>query len=125
VPEKVSSICAVLAETDVINMVSRGIQLADILQGIHESMAGRFAKLLKLMDIREGMVVATGGLAADVGLLDALQEALGKTKLGGIVVKAHPESVYAGAIGAALWGAFRQERLARRPGVPMAVEGSF
>ena len=37
-PEKVSSICAVLAETDVINMVSRGIATPDILKGIHLSM---------------------------------------------------------------------------------------
>ena len=32
-PEKVSSICAVLAETDVINMVSRAIPTQDILKG--------------------------------------------------------------------------------------------
>ena len=34
-PEEVSSICAVLAETDVINMVSRGITSPNILKGIH------------------------------------------------------------------------------------------
>ena len=44
-PEKVSGICAVLAETDVINMVSRGITASNILKGIHESMADRLAKL--------------------------------------------------------------------------------
>ena len=47
-PEKVSSICAVLAETDVINMVSRGIATPDILKGIHLSMASRLVKLLKV-----------------------------------------------------------------------------
>jgi len=46
-PEKVSGICAVLAETDVINMVSRGITASNILKGIHDSMADRLAKLLK------------------------------------------------------------------------------
>ena len=46
-PEKVSGICAVLAETDVINMVSRGITAPNILKGIHDSMADRLAKLLK------------------------------------------------------------------------------
>src|SRR3970282_504042 len=46
-PETVSSICAVLAETDVINMVSRGISASNILKGIHLSMAGRLAKLLR------------------------------------------------------------------------------
>src|SRR6185369_12860429 len=45
-PETVSSICAVLAETDVINMVSRGISTPDILRGIHNSMADRYARLL-------------------------------------------------------------------------------
>jgi benzoyl-CoA reductase subunit D len=29
------------------------------------------------------------------------------------VVKSHPDSPYAGAIGAALWGAFRHEKLAQ------------
>ncbi|HSM19598.1 MAG TPA: benzoyl-CoA reductase subunit D, partial [Hyphomicrobiales bacterium] len=46
-PEKVSSICAVLAETDVINMVSREISAPNILKGIHLSMAGRLSRLLK------------------------------------------------------------------------------
>ena len=34
-PETVSSICAVLPETDLINMVSRGISSENILKGIH------------------------------------------------------------------------------------------
>jgi benzoyl-CoA reductase subunit D len=51
-PEKVSSICAVLAETDVINMVSRGIATPDILKGIHLSMASRIVKLLKVTGSR-------------------------------------------------------------------------
>ena len=75
-PEKVSSICAVLAETDVINMVSRGIATQDILKGIHLSMASRLAKLLKVTGITKGMVLLTGGLALDAGLLAALQEEL-------------------------------------------------
>ena len=50
-PEKCSSICAVLAETDVINMVSRGIATPDVLKGIHLSMASRIVKLLKVTGI--------------------------------------------------------------------------
>jgi len=75
-PEKVSSICAVLAETDVINMVSRGIATTDILKGIHLSMASRLVKLLKVTGITKGTVLLTGGLALDAGLLAALQEEL-------------------------------------------------
>jgi benzoyl-CoA reductase subunit D len=110
-PEKPSSICAVLAETDVINMVSRGIATQDILKGIHLSMASRLAKLLKVTGITKGTVLLTGGLALDAGLLAALQEELVNEKITGIEAVNHPDSIYAGAIGAALWGAFRHDRL--------------
>jgi benzoyl-CoA reductase subunit D len=110
-PEKVSSICAVLAETDVINMVSRGIATQDILKGIHLSMASRLVKLLKVTGIKSGTVLLTGGLALDAGLLAALREELVNEKVGGITVVSHPDSIYAGAIGAALWGAFRHDKL--------------
>jgi len=115
-PEKVSSICAVLAETDVINMVSRGISTPDILRGIHESMAGRFARLLRSLGA-EGVVLVSGGLAGDVGLLAATEDALKKEGKGGpITLVAHPDSIHAGAIGAAIWGGFRWERLGMAQG---------
>jgi len=110
-PEKVSSICAVLAETDVINMVSRGIATPDILKGIHISMASRLVKLLKVTGIKSGTVLLTGGLALDEGLLAALQEELVAEKITGLTALSHPDSIYAGAIGAALWGAFRHRKL--------------
>jgi benzoyl-CoA reductase subunit D len=109
-PEPCSSICAVLAETDVINMVSRGISAPNIIRGIHQSMAGRYMKLLVSLGV-QGVVLVTGGLAADAGLLAALREAAAGAK-GGIELRAHPESVLAGAYGAALWGAFRARKLA-------------
>jgi benzoyl-CoA reductase subunit D len=110
-PEKVSSICAVLAETDVINMVSRGIATPDILKGIHISMASRLVKLLKVTGITKGTVLLTGGLALDAGLLAALQEELANEKLANLAAVSHPDSIYAGAIGAALWGAYRHQKL--------------
>lgn len=109
-PEKVSSICAVLAETDVINMVSRGIATPDILKGIHLSMAARVVKLLKVTGIKEGTALLTGGLALDVGLLAAVQEEMVNEKVN-VTVMSHPDSIYAGAIGAALWGGFRHRKL--------------
>jgi benzoyl-CoA reductase subunit D len=110
-PEKCSSICAVLAETDVINMVSRGIATPDVLKGIHLSMASRIVKLLKVTGIREGRALVTGGLALDSGLVAALQEEMVNEKVA-VTVVSHSDSIYAGAIGAALWGAFRHARLA-------------
>jgi benzoyl-CoA reductase subunit D len=109
-PEKVSSICAVLAETDVINMVSRGIATPDILKGIHLSMASRIVKLLKVTGIKEGTALLTGGLALDSGLLAAIREEAVNEKVN-VTARSHPDSIYAGAIGAALWGAYRYEKL--------------
>jgi benzoyl-CoA reductase subunit D len=111
-PEKVSSICAVLAETDVINMVSRGIETPDILKGIHQSMAGRYVKLLRATGA-EGTVLLTGGLAADRGLAEAMREKVEEDELG-LDIRVHPSSVYAGALGAALWGAYRHRVLESR-----------
>ena len=113
-PEPVSSICAVLAETDVINMVSRGIATADILRGIHVSMAGRFARLLQSIGAG-GVIFVSGGLAADEGLRAALEDAFrsaARPSDAAPEIVRHPLSAYAGAIGAALWGAFRHARLA-------------
>jgi benzoyl-CoA reductase subunit D len=114
-PEAVSSICAVLAETDVINMVSRGVSTPNILKGIHLSMAGRLVKLLKSARC-SGVVLLTGGLARDEGLLAAMVELLTEQELD-LELRTHHDSVQAGAIGAAIWGAFRHRKLlASAPG---------
>lgn len=113
-PEKVSGICAVLAETDVINMVSRGISLPNILRGIHDSMGDRYAKLLRKLKIRDGVILVTGGLAKDTGLVHSTRLAMQNLGMQDIELRTHPDSVTAGAIGAALWGGYRHERLQNR-----------
>jgi benzoyl-CoA reductase subunit D len=110
-PELCSSICAVLAETDVINMVSRGISLPNILKGIHKSMAGRAVRLLVSLG-RPSVVMLTGGLAADAGLVAAMREAAAEQHMN-VDIRQHAQSMLAGAIGAAIWGAFRARKLAR------------
>jgi benzoyl-CoA reductase subunit D len=120
-PESCSSICAVLAETDVINMVSRGITIPNILKGIHQSMAGRYLRLLVAAGVRD-VVLVTGGLAADAGLMAALREAAVEQKAA-LEVRSHPQSILAGALGAALWGAFRARRLASR-GVALGAQAA-
>ena len=111
-PEVCSSICAVLAETDVINMVSRGIGISNILKGIHQSMAGRYLRLLTSARAK-GVVLVTGGLAADVGLLATLRETA-EAQNAAVDIRAHEKSVLAGALGAALWGAYRFRKLSEK-----------
>jgi len=115
-PEECSSICAVLAETDVINMVSRGIATDDILKGIHMSIARRLTGLLRAIKA-DGTVLLTGGLAHDEGLIAALNEMFDTAKSKGrgkqleVEVKTHSDAMYAGAIGGALLAAYRHQQL--------------
>ena len=95
-------------------MVSRGIATPDILKGIHLSMASRIVKLLKVTGVKDGVALLTGGLALDTGLLAAIREEMVNEKVT-VDAVSHPDSIYAGAIGAALWGAFRHERLNAPP----------
>ena len=112
-PEQVSGICAVLAETDVINMVSRGVTTQDILKGIHASIAGRLSKLLRAIKA-EHTVFISGGMALDEGMITALRESLATDRGTAINVVANENSIYAGALGAALLGAYRRHQLDRR-----------
>ncbi len=121
-PEQVSGICAVLAETDVINMVSRGVTTQDILKGIHVSIAGRLAKLLRAIKA-DHTVFVSGGMALDEGMLTALRESLATDRGTPIHVVASVDSIYAGALGAALLGAYRRAQLDRRGGAGSILLG--
>ncbi len=105
-PETVSGICAVLAETDVINMVSRQISTQNILQGIHLSMAARLVNLLRMVNA-EGNVLITGGLAKNIGFVSAVQELSDQDKRLNVHILREEGAIFAGAIGAAIWGSFR------------------
>jgi benzoyl-CoA reductase subunit D len=75
-------------------------------------MAGRYLRLLTSARAK-GVVLVTGGLAADVGLLAALREAA-EEQHADVDIRAHDDSVLAGALGAALWGAFRFRKLSEK-----------
>lgn len=103
-PTTISSVCAVLAETEIINHVSEGQSIENIIRGIHNSLASRSKALLSRVGL-EGEVTFVGGVARQSGMVDALKEALG-----------HPINVYEEpdmitAIGAALLGYLRYQRL--------------
>ena len=111
-PEMASSICAVLAETDVINMVSRGIATPDIIRGIHESIAQRLIKLLSALKA-DSPLVLTGGMSRDAGIVEVIRRRIGEDHLG-LDVLTHEDGIYAGAIGAALWAAWRHQKLLQK-----------
>jgi benzoyl-CoA reductase subunit D len=75
-------------------------------------MAGRYLRLLISVGA-QGPVLVTGGLAGDGGLLRALAEAAGEQRVP-FTLESHCHSAFAGALGAALWGAFRVRKLAQK-----------
>lgn len=94
-PAQISSLCTVFAESEVISLISRGVARENIVAGIHESIGSRIAALAARAGLTTPLMV-TGGVAKNVGLIKALEKALGfKTSI----------SEYAqltGAIGAAV-----------------------
>jgi len=102
-PTTISSICAVIAESEVINHVTEGRSIEDILAGAHLSIADRVVALARQVGV-EDEVTLTGGLAANPGMVHALELRLGRH------VNTGPDAIYAGAIGAALLGQRRLER---------------
>jgi predicted CoA-substrate-specific enzyme activase len=107
-PQPISSICAVLAESEVINLVTVGHPVEDILAGTHESIAVRIAALLRQVGV-EADVTLTGGVTKNVGMVRALEQRLG------VPLQVHPDAEYAGALGAAL---LALRRLRKKEGVP-------
>src|SRR6266511_2551733 len=71
-PQAISSVCAVLAESEIINHVSEGVSVENILRGIHNSLADRALSLLKRVGM-DGPVTFIGGVARQEGMVAALR----------------------------------------------------
>jgi predicted CoA-substrate-specific enzyme activase len=93
---KISTTCTVFAESEVLSWLGRGKKIEDILLGVHQSIAGRSAGLLRRVGV-EDEVTFTGGVALNVAMIETLQAALERK------VNVSEESHYMGALGAALF----------------------
>ena len=93
---EISSTCTVFAESEVISQLSMETNKCDIINGIHHSVANRVAGLAHRVGVRD-QVVMTGGVAQNIGIVNALQEQLGHT------IHTSPLTQYNGALGAALF----------------------
>ncbi|HEX3011360.1 MAG TPA: acyl-CoA dehydratase activase [Syntrophomonadaceae bacterium] len=91
----ISSTCTVFAESEVISQLAAGETAADVVAGIHQSVARRVAGLVGRLGIIPD-VVMTGGVAKNFGVVEAMQKALKMS------VMVAPKSQLTGALGAAL-----------------------
>lgn len=92
----ISSTCTVFAESEVISQLSNSADRCDIIHGIHRSVAGRVSGLAKRVGVRP-LVVMTGGVAKNTGVVNALEEELQ------VPIVTSPLAQYAGALGASLF----------------------
>ena len=97
-PSKISSLCTVFAESEVISLIARGEKRPDIIAGIHESIAARVSSMLARVGVAEPVMI-TGGVARNAGVVDALERKLGVK----IAVSSYAQ--VNGAIGAAVLAA--------------------
>lgn len=102
-PQPISSVCAVLAESEIINHVSEGKSVADILCGAHLSLAERALSQLKMAGLG-GSVVFIGGVALQEGMVKACRDLFGFE----VLVPEYPSHVV--AYGAAILGLQRYHK---------------
>jgi predicted CoA-substrate-specific enzyme activase len=94
-PSKISSICTVFAESEVISLIAKGESREDIIAGIHESVASRISSMARRVGVKEP-VMMTGGVARNIGVVRALERALG------VSIEVSEFAQVNGAIGAAV-----------------------
>jgi len=96
-PVALSSICTIWAQQEVASRLAEGAAVADLLAGVHRSLAERISTMVRRLKVEEEIVV-TGGGGKNRGLLKALSEQLGYE------VHVPEEPLITGALGAALLG---------------------
>jgi len=95
-PVRLTSVCTVFVESDILSHLAQNKRVEDILAGVHEAIATRTIGLVR----RVGMdpeITFTGGVARNIGMVRALEAKLGAP------LNASPEAHYCGALGAALY----------------------
>lgn len=93
-PVAVSSLCVVMAESEILSLVAADTPVEDIIAGLHDALARRVANMAARIPVRPELVF-TGGVALDPGMRRALATAFRAE------VATAREPLYAAALGAA------------------------
>lgn len=92
----ISSMCTVFAESEVVSFLAESQAREDIARALHDAIADRVLSLANKVRL-EGAVTLTGGVAKNIGVVQAL-----KSKLPGRAINIPEEPQIIGALGAAL-----------------------
>ncbi|TZE81867.1 acyl-CoA dehydratase activase [Calorimonas adulescens] len=91
----ITSMCTVFAESEVISLIAQNKKRADIVKGLHNSVASKTIGLLDRIG-RKGTYMMTGGVAKNRGVVEAIEQKIGEK----VYVPEEPQIV--GALGAAI-----------------------
>lgn len=94
---KISNMCTIFAEQEVMTSLAKGTPVRNILAGLHDAIAGRVLSMVGRIGV-ERDVVFTGGVAKNIGMVQAMESRLGYPVL------IAPEPLLTGALGASLMG---------------------
>ena len=124
-PVRLSTVCAVFVESDIMSYLAEGKTMPDILGGVHSAIAARTVSLVRRVGI-EPEVTFTGGVSLNNGMVRALEEKLQ------MPVNVCADSHFIGAIGAALFAleralagieaGFQDVDMAAQPAKPVLVQ---
>ncbi len=95
-PVKLSTVCTVFVESDILSYLAQGKRVEDILGGVHGSIATRTISLMRRVGL-EQEATFTGGVSRNVGIVKALEERLG------CKLNVSEDAHYMGALGAAIF----------------------
>jgi predicted CoA-substrate-specific enzyme activase len=93
-PVRLSTVCTVFVESDIMAYLAQGKKVPDILGGIHGAIAARTIALVRRVGL-EPEITFTGGVSLNVGMVRALEERLDMR------LNVCDDSHFMGAIGAA------------------------
>ena len=109
-PVRINSTCTVFAGAELRERLSLGEKLEDILAGLHRAIILRAMSLLARSGGVKNEFTFTGGVAKNPAAVDALKTLISEN-YGDIKINTSPDSIYTGALGAALF-ALRDSRRA-------------
>ena len=95
-PVRLSTVCTVFVESDILSYLAQGKKVPDILAGVHAAIAARTVALVRRVGTN-AEVTFTGGVSKNLGMQRAIEEKLG------VQINVSPDSHYTGAIGAATY----------------------
>jgi predicted CoA-substrate-specific enzyme activase len=113
-PVRLTSVCTVFVESDIMSYLAQRKTVEDILGGVHKAIATRTMALVRRVGVEEE-VTFTGGVSRNVGMVRALEATLGRP------INVSPEGHFMGALGAALFALERAEAGAHATGAPLAA----